>query len=93
MKTATFFLNVLSSLNYKMFKWSNGLRETVFAMIVFGSELLLKSNKNFKQNNLLPPKLYFDEKKFCYFHWYPIKNLISFFLKILQIRHIFDTVK
>ena len=47
-----------------MFKWSNGLRETVFAMIVFGSELLLKSNKNFKQNNLLPPKLYFDEKNF-----------------------------
>ena len=62
--------------------WLKGLRETVFAMIVLGSELLLKSNKNFKQNNVLPSKLYFDEKLFYYFHWYPIKNLI-FFLKNL----------
>ena len=30
------------------------MRETVLAMIVFETELLLKSNKNFKQSNLLP---------------------------------------
>lgn len=46
----------------------NGLRETVFAVIVFESELLLKSNKNFKENNLLPSKLDFDEKIFYNFH-------------------------
>ena len=47
-----------------VYKWFNGLRETVLAMIVFETELLLKSNKNFKQSNLWPSMLYFDEKLF-----------------------------